>query len=201
MRVLTRVVLLAVVCGPLLPRQAAAQERHGVWFGVSLGPGSAGVRCTECIFNDRRGAGALILNGGWTLTPRTLVGVEVDVWTQGAPDLPNSFTIALTLANVSGTLTYYPSRTSGFFVKGGAGVAIADFDAHLDGKATTINLGKGPGVIAGAGYELRKWRRVSLTAGVDYWYGRIGDVNFLGSPLGRDWTQNIVAATVGIAVP
>jgi hypothetical protein len=201
MCLMTRVAVFAIACGVLVPRPASAQERHGIWFGVSLGPGSAGVNCTECIFNDRRTAGALIVKGGWTLNPQALVGVEVDVWTQGAPNLPNSFTIALTLANVSGTFTYYPGRTSGFFVKGGAGLSIADFDAHLDGKAMTTNLGKGPGVIAGAGYDLRVWRRVSLTAGVDYWYGRIGDASFLGSPIGRHWTQNIAVATFGITVP
>lgn len=79
------------------------------------------------------------------------LALEADVWTQGGPDLPDRFTIALTLSNVSGTLTYYPNASSGFFVNGGARVSMADFNGRLDGNAVTINLGKGPGIIAEPG--------------------------------------------------
>ena len=201
MRLMTRVALFLVACGTLVPMECSAQERKGFWFGFSLGPGSAGVQCTDCIFNDRRGSGATIIKGGWTLNPQMLVGAEADIWTQGTPSLPDSSTFALTLANVSATFTYFPSASSGFFVKGGAGVSMADFDGRIAENAVTINLGKGPGFIGGAGYDFAVWRRVSLSVGVDYWYGRIGNASFLGNALARDWNQNIVAATFGITVP
>jgi hypothetical protein len=95
MRASIRVALFAVAFGILVPLQeASAQERQNFWFSFSLGPGSAGVGCTECNFNDRRTNGAVIVKGGWTLNPQVLVGVEADVWTQGGPDLPDRFTIA-----------------------------------------------------------------------------------------------------------
>lgn len=204
MRGMTRVAVFAIAGVMLLPRHASAQERReGFWFGFSLGPGSAGVTCTECIFTERTSSGSMLMKGGWTINPHVLVGAEFDFWSENArrPSDPNALTMSLTLSNVSATLTYYPSASSGFFVKGGAGGSMADFDGRLAGNATMINLGSGPGIIAGAGYDLPLWRRVSFTAGVDYWYGRLGDVTFLGDPFARHWTQNIVVVTFGITVP
>ena len=197
-----RVVLFAAACGTFVPAsEAAAQDRQGFWFGIGFGPGSAGVQCSDCFFNDRRTDGSGILKGGWTLNPQVLIGLELDVWAQERPPLSAPFSVALSLYNVSATLTYYPVVSSGFFVKGGAGGSMADLDGHVEGNAVTISLGSGPGVIVGAGYDFAVWRRVSLTAGMDYWYGRLGNVTLLGDPLARNWSQNIVVATFGITVP
>jgi hypothetical protein len=122
--------------------------------------------------------------------------VEFDLWSQ--EDRSGLFAATLNLYNVSGTLTYYPRASSGFFVKGGAGVSIIDIDGNLDGTTFTANLGKGLGVVAGAGYDFPVSRRLSLTAGVDYWYGRIGTITIFGEPFAQDWKQNVIAATIGI---
>src|SRR5262245_30067997 len=183
-------------------QEASAQDRRqGFWFGIAFGGGSAGVQCTDCFFDNRQTDGTAVLRGGWTLNPQTLVGLEFDLWTRQATAATDPLTASLTLYNVSGTVTYYPSASSGFFVKGGAGASMADIDGRAEGNAITINLGSGPGFIAGVGYDFPLWRRASLTAGVDYWYGRLGDVNLFGDPVARNWAQNIVAVTFGITVP
>jgi hypothetical protein len=201
MRITVRVALFVAACAFVTPLDASAQERGGFWFGISLGPGSGRVQCTDCFFNDRRTEGTGVLKGGWTLNPRMLVGMELDLWLQESRAIEDPFAVSLTLSNFSGTFTYYPSASSGFYVKGGAGVASADLDGRAEGNAITINLGSGPGFVAGAGYDFPLWRRVSVTAGVDYWYGRLGNVSLLGDTFARNWTQNVVVVTFGIVVP
>src|SRR5688572_7503838 len=144
---------VVVVTGALWsPSTAAAQERSGFWFGVGVGPGSAGVSCDDCGSNRRMTDGTASLKGGWTLNPQTLVGLEVDLWSQ--EDRSGELLSAtLNLYNVSGTLTYYPRASSGLFVKGGAGLSIINIDGNVEGSAFTTTLGKGLGIVAGAGYD------------------------------------------------
>jgi len=197
MKTTPQIALLVVTLGSLSsPTAAAAQERSGFWFSVGGGPGSAGVSCDDCGGNDRLNDGTGFLKGGWTLNPQTLVGLEFDLWSQ--QDRSSPLAATLNLYNVSGTLTYYPRASSAFFVKGGAGVSIVDLDGKMEGTTFTAYLGNGLGIVAGAGYDFRMSRRLSLTTGVDYWYGRIGEVTLFGDALAKNWKQNIIAATVGI---
>lgn len=100
------------------------------------------------------------------------------------------------LYNGSVTLTYYPSSTSGFFVKGGAGLAVADVDFVVAGKNVTVEIGTGPGLLAGAGYDLRVARRISVTPAVNVWYGNLTDISFFNNK--GPSKHNVVDFTLGI---
>src|SRR5437764_761428 len=87
----------------------------------------------------------------------------------------------------------YPRRRSGFFVTGGVGLS----NYHIN--STPAWDGTGWGVTAGAGYDLRFGRDVSLTPVVNYTWGDVGDVN-LGSSgtVFTRWRQNVFDVGLGV---
>ena len=98
-----------------------------------------------------------------------------------------------TMANVSASLYLYPRRRSGFFVTGGVGLS----NYHIN--STPSWDGTGWGFTAGAGYDLRFGRDVSLTPVVNYTWGDVGDVN-LGSSgtVFTGWRQNVFDVGLGV---
>ena len=64
----------------------------------------------------------------------------------------------------------YPALTSGLFVKGGAGLAVRCVETLFSGTHDGSRLG----ITAGAGYDLRIARNVSLTPMATYYHGDIG---------------------------
>jgi Outer membrane protein beta-barrel domain len=191
--------VLAVALSLFVPMTASAQapNREGFWFGFGAGVGSADATCDDCDDedNDRETGLAGYVKAGWTLNPRVLLGIEGSGWTKTEDD------VTLRMYNVSGTLTFYPSDTSGFFVKGGAGVAFFDTEVE-DGNITTkSDLGNGLGLIGGVGYDFRLGERVMLTPALDAYYGNIGDLKVNGETFASGWKQNVVALTIGLTFP
>jgi hypothetical protein len=187
-------VVLAIVAVEALP--AAAQERQGFWISGGGGWGSLGVSVDE-LEDEREGSGVGFLRGGWTLTPRVLLGGELNAWSQ-SEEVEQGLDARLTVYNLSVALTYYPQPMGGFFVKGGIGGTFADTDLTLEGTSITVDLGRGVGFIAGAGYDVRLTRRLYLTPAVNLWYGRLGDIQVLGEPLFSGWSHNVVDITIGL---
>jgi hypothetical protein len=70
----------------------------------------------------------------------------------------------------------------------------------VDGSTVSANLGRGLGLVAGAGYDIPVGRRVSITPAVDFSYGRPGASSILGTPL-ADFRQNVIDFTIGITFP
>jgi outer membrane protein with beta-barrel domain len=194
-RILTCLSVLALVV-IMLPSAASAQERKGFWIGVGGGFGSADVSCDDCD-DDREGSGSGYLKLGWTLSPQLLVGAEFNLWAKTFA-IEEGVTATANLYNISGTLTYYPRASSGFFVKGGAGASTADVDFDLQGTNATVEIGTGLGLLAGAGYDWSVSPRISITPAVNFWYGQLGDVTLRGQPFQDNWSHNVVDFTVGI---
>jgi hypothetical protein len=193
---LTRIMLatVALVAFTLVP--AAAQERQGFWISGGGGWGSLGVSADE-IDDEREGSGVGFLRGGWTLTPQVLLGAELNAWSK-AQDVEEGLSARLTVYNLTAALTYYPQPMGGFFVKAGVGGTFADTDLTLEGTNISVELGRGVGLIAGVGYDVRLSRRLYLTPAVNFWYGRLGDVQVLGETVFSGWSHNVVDITVGL---
>jgi hypothetical protein len=172
-----------------LPAAAQAQAREGFWIGAGVGYGSVGVGCDVCSGQDRESGSTGYLRGGWTLNQRTLVGIDFDLWSKTVEN-----DVELNLYNLTGSLTFYPSVTSGFFVKAGAG--ISTIDSQVDNA--TLELGKGFGLTTGAGYDIRLGRMISLTPAVGYWYGHPGDLRVGPATLLSNWHQDLFEFTIGI---
>ncbi len=81
----------------------------------------------------------------------------------------------LTLGSVTGTVTFYPQASGGFFLKGGVGLSYVDTEVS-EGSFTASLSKTGWGVLAGIGYDLRVGRNFSLTPCVNFFYGQPGDV-------------------------
>ena len=183
------------------PSSAWAQNREGGWFGVGGGFGTANVTCDDCGESDRESSGAGYLRGGGALNPRVLLGGEFNIWTKTFAFEPG-LDSTVNLYNFSGTVSFYPSVDRGFFVKGGAGVAFADIDLKETGGSTiTVDVGNGPGLIVGAGYDISLGRRVALTPAVNVWYGSLGDMKFQGEPLLSGLKHNVFDITIGVTFP
>ena len=197
----------AAAVGALLlsaPWSVQAQDRSGFFLGVGGGYGTTGVSSPELgPDTNREGSGAGYLRAGWALDPQLIVGGELNVWVKTATldELEPTFDFQLNIYQVSGTLTYYPQPRGGFFVKGGAGAAFMDADMKFLGSSMKLDLGRGLGLLAGAGYDIPVGRRIAVTPAVNFWYGRLGDLDFAGERLFSDWSHNVVDFTVGITFP
>lgn len=195
-----KTVIAAVVLGVLLIAPAAhAQNRSGGWVGFGGGIGSAGLTCEDCGSDDRETSGVVYVNAGVTMSPKLLLGGEFNMWSKKSKDADFGGEAQVNFYNLLATATFYPS-TSGFFVKGGAGVAFFDTDIKESGLSLTLDMGKGLGVIGGAGIDV-PMGRIVITPAVNYWYASTGDLKYEGEALLTGLKHNVLAFTVGVKWP
>jgi hypothetical protein len=151
------------------------QTREGFWIGFGFGYGSASLSCgSGCSFTDasKGGGGAGFLKLGGTLSPKVLLGGEVNGWVKDVSGTTEE------VGNVSAALYFYPSPKSGFFLKGGAG--FATYMLRNGGSSVSTN---GFGLIAGLGYDIRVGRMISLTPTGNFYFGSDGDLKSGGTVL------------------
>ena len=158
---MSRLAVLALL-GMVVVAPAAAQRpqlRQGFWISGGPSYGSLDLACTGCE-TDRESGLTLLLALGGTLRPNLLLGGEIEGWGKEIQG------VDLTVGHVSGVLYWYPRTTSGFFLKGGVGIAGYSADAGPLGEEDDSGLG----LHGGVGYDVRVGRNVSLTptAGV-FW--------------------------------
>ena len=188
MRTARLVTLLAAFsCAASAARAQYPQRRDGFWIGFGLGYGSANITCDNCGRGPRTDGITGFVKLGGTPSRNLLVGGAINTWFHSN----SSATEALT--SLTASLYLYPAARSGFFVTGGLGFS----NYHVN--STPSFDGTGWGFTAGAGYDIRFGRDVSLTPVVNYVYGAVGDVNQSG--VGRyatGWTQNVVELGLGV---
>lgn len=168
------------------PSRTTAQERKGFWIGAGVVLGSAALRCNTCD-DGRDASGGLNIRAGWTANERLLIGGEfngvamfgeADLLTPTGVLLEKDVPVTFFLYNLLGTVTFYPKASSGFFLKGGAGLSGVDIQIDYVTSYLTIPIGNGLGVLAGAGYDIRVGRRLRDTGGEflvrPAWDGRRG---------------------------
>jgi hypothetical protein len=170
---------------------AWAQERQGFWIGFGLGYGSAYASCDQCVEGDGEGSLTGSLKLGGTLNPHVLLGVEINGWTKDVNDTN------LTLGSFTGTVTFYPGETSGFFLKGGVGVSYVDTDFREGSFSASVSKA-GLGGLAGIGYDLRVGGNVSLTPSFNFYFGKPGDISLNGETVLSNWKQHVFDFGIGI---
>lgn len=199
MRRSTEVALLAVLALVMCSDKAHAQTRAGFWFAGGGGFGAAQA-CYKGGCGERKDSGVGFVEAGYTLNEHLLVGGEFDVWLKKYPYPTAGDYSRVGMYNVAGTVTYYPWSAGGVFVKGGAGMALIDSQTRALGVTVDADLGKGPGLLVGAGYDI-SIGPVALTPGVSYWRGWLGDLKVQGETFSANHRQSVIAATVGIRLP
>jgi hypothetical protein len=182
----------------LLPPSSAwaghPQVREGFWIGFGGGWGWADIGCDECDGDDdREDSFTGFLKLGGTINDRVLLGVESNGWTKDEDGT------RVTLGALTGTVTFYPKAQGGFFLKGGAGLSYVSLDIDEDEFFFGASASKtGWGVLAGAGYDLRVGRNVSITPSFNFYYGKPGDLDFGDGDILGGLNMNVISIEIGI---
>jgi hypothetical protein len=138
----------------ILPAGAHAQgdvEHAGAWGMFSLGAGSAGTDCGFCSDNRQWGPSGQFAFGG-TMSRQFLLGVSINGFAH-IQDEDNIY-----LGWVLGATRYYPSRSLGAYLSGGAGVNY--------GRGTTSSDtfdALGAGFLAGVGWDVGLGPSLAIT--------------------------------------
>jgi hypothetical protein len=162
--------LLAIAACVAAPTEAWAghpQIRRGFWIGFGLGAGAGTDHCGQCESNHEWGA-ALDVRLGWALNQHVLLGTEINAWGRDVSDDTSVY-----LYDWLGAVTVYPMRESGFFLKAGLGAGYQDTEYRIGNTTVRSEQGPGLGFMAGTGYDIRVWRKWSITPALTYWRGRI----------------------------
>jgi hypothetical protein len=112
-------------------RAQRPQTRDGVIVSFGVGGGSAGLGCNGCT-RVRHSGTLFYLNIGGTLSPHLTLGGELNGFAH------NSAAQDISIGSLMAVAHFYPTRASGFFLTGGAGLTSSAITNHLDGT----NLGR-----------------------------------------------------------
>ncbi len=144
----TRLIELAISTADSVSIRPSA-ARSGLWFNAGLGYGSWG--CQDCLSRDNGLSGNLTIGG--SINDRFLIGFGTAGFTKNVGgELFN-------IGHYDARIRFYPSRTNGFFVTGGAGIGMVSFSGDSE---------TGLGMLLGLGYDIRVAKNVSLTP---FWNG------------------------------
>jgi hypothetical protein len=189
--------LLALGASTALPAQApdarpaeGAGTQRGFHFSLALGSASVGASCTSCdaeIFSDRINGFSGAIQLGGAITRKLIVAGEFMGW------IRNDVPIYRRIAALNLVFIGYPSESSGFFVKGGAGGlrAIVEDDfivAQTD--AFTSQLG--------IGYDIPMSGRFKLTPSAAYVSTFGGATTFNGVSSPEVVSPNLIQIGIGL---
>lgn len=166
---------LVLVFAALAAQDAIAQRRglvdispdnyrHGFWLSGGIGWGQESFKFGSEPFSEGLGKPTISLAIGGTPDSHVRLGGEVTVWVNEFQDTDSGENITETLSSVMLVARVFPVRTSGLFIKGGAGLGITSADVEFGlGSSET-----GFGTVLGAGYELKLGRSLFLTPEVNW---------------------------------
>lgn len=167
------------MCGPA-GADAQALGRSGLWLEAGVGTGTVRNSCGRCQSVTSAYGGTDFVRVGTSLGPRVLLGVEVFALSAsnlalGAASAPVD---AENLA-VAPIVLWYVGR-SGFFLKGGAGLAHGTFRVPTTNGAVTTER-TGSALTFGIGFDVPLARWLALTASLGTNVMAIGDVSVDGT--------------------
>src|SRR5262245_11901413 len=131
--------LLLFTAVPIVCQAQYAQTRQGFGISFGIGGGSAGLSCDGCT-TDRENALSGYLRLGGYVRPNLFVGGESNGWSKNIDGVDEVASF------LSAVVQWYPTPTSGFYLKGGAGIAAGSLDDGVDELTAA-----GMGITLGAG--------------------------------------------------
>jgi hypothetical protein len=189
----------------LIPGLVAAQakpprpHRSGFFAEVATGPANARVGCSGCEEVTRNAGASSTIRIGFPLSDHVLISLEAFSFADEGFAFANSSDEARTESGLTSvSLLWYPGR-SGFFLKGGSGVAASEFTVKRDGESDLTVQGTGIGLNVGIGYDLTLSRRFALTTNAAIHVAAIGDV-LLPSGNVDDVIATIYSLNVGLTL-
>ncbi len=172
--------LLAITVAP--SGVAAQADRGGFFIGFGLGAGSLGVEDGD----ERETALSGYFKLGGAINDKVLLGAETNGWVKNESEGGADATV--TSASLSAVAYLYPSPTSGFYLKGGVGIARLDLEASGFGLTYTDSE-NGTALSAGVGYDMGFGGRFALTPYANLIYSSFegGSTNLFQAGFGVNW--------------
>ena len=185
----------------MLPGHAEGQvaARRGIWFEAGTGTGTIRSACSSCnvvtVAYGRTGR----IRVGTALSPRVLLGLELFTLdssdfslTQGVPpvDAENG--------SIAPVVLWYVGQ-SGFFLKGGVGMARGTFSATTPSGQVVTAKRTGSALSFDVGFDVGVARWLAVTANLGTYVLAIGDVHVNGNAV-DDLVAIIYEASVGLTL-
>jgi hypothetical protein len=178
--------------------EAQAHARRGFWAEGGVGTGTVRNSCGRCQSVTSAYGGTDYLRLGTSLAPRVLLGLEV--FALSASDLvlgSSSSPVEVEDRSIAPIVIWYVGR-SGFFLKGGAGLARGTFRVPTPTGATTTER-TGSALTFGIGFDVSVVRWLALTANLGTNAMAIGDVIVDGTSV-DDIIATVYEASVGLTL-
>jgi len=156
-------------------------ERSGFWGGLNIGIGFV-----QQSFEGASEDGdhfSLGFEGGYTLNPHFLIGVELSGWLIEAGNL-NDPSKGEGIMQAFLITRYYPSSTMGLFAKVGGGYV--DHWSNHPGEPSRKN---GQGLTFGAGYDFPINKNLAITPFINYSFWETDDQDHNAWTLGIGFTM------------
>jgi hypothetical protein len=150
--------------------------RSGLWLEGSVGTGTVRNGCGGCPGVTSGNGGTDYLRAGHSVAPRVLVGVEL--FALGASDLvlgTASAPVDTEKRSIGPMVMWYVGR-SGFFLRGGAGLARGTFNVRTAAGETVTTKRTGSSLTYGIGFDIGVLPWVALTASLGSNVMAIGNV-------------------------
>lgn len=144
-------------------------ERSGFWGGINIGIGSVQQSFEGTEENQERFF--LGFEGGYTLSPNFLVGVELSGWLIESSNLEDP-SEGEGIMQAFLTTRCYPSSTMGLFAKIGGG-----YVSHWNNQPGEPRRESGYGVTFGGGYDFPINKNFAITPFINYSYWETDDRN------------------------
>ena len=185
-------VLVWLVPAPALAQNAPPAEASKLWIVAGAASGTLRGHCQDCgqEFPFRHGP-AIAGNAGYRVSARTDVGVDV-FWMQWRND---SGRIRATA--IDAVAQFRPWISKGFFVKGGAGMALVRNWVQTIGPNPDDS--KALSVVFGGGWVFRPEERVGLQLFAMQHVGALGDLQTINGPV-ADVTGNFWSVGAAIVI-
>jgi hypothetical protein len=145
--------------------QPGGGDGHSIFrVAVGVGDGSLGLSCSGCS-NNRTNGLAFVIRVGAAVAPDMIAAAEFTRWSRQVDAGTSTATWAMAV------IQEYPRATSGFYVKGGLGVAALDVFGVIQSTGIPYGLRTTNfGLEAGVGYDMRVSRRASVSPYFDFLY-------------------------------
>lgn len=173
----------------MLPEIILAQEnvyRNGFVLGGWAGYGQMNVN-TDNISSSSIGTFALGFSGGYAITPKVVMGIELNGWTIKAFD-PKDPSKGESISNVSIFINYFPFVNLPLFIEGGGGqLSYTNNSPNVNGRD------KGGSWFIGSGYEIPISNKLVFVPKIRYSQGNFTGVDFkvYELVLGMKWYSGI----------
>ena len=169
----------------MLPETILAQDnvdRNGFALGGWAGYGQMNVN-TDNISRSSYGTFALGFSGGYAITSKIVMGIELNGWTLKAFDSKDP-SRGESISNISIFINYFPIVGLPLFIEGGGGQL-----SYTNNSPNVSGRDKGGSWFVGSGYEIPIFQKLIIVPQIRYSQGNFtgGDFKVYELALGMRW--------------